>query len=109
MIDQYITYIEDSRKVTHGKYNEVTRRLLIGYFDSAPCRLRHVPDDGMVRKQFGRKLLKYDCRLQPGVLQEVQDGHTLMKRGYYIFEDENKELLLKDREKLLALVFAEKG
>lgn len=109
MIDQYITYIEDSRKVTHGKCNEVTRRLLIGYFDSEPCKLRCVPNDDMVRKQFGRKLLKYDCYLKPGVLQEVQDGHTLMQRGYYIFEDESKERLLKDREELLALVFSEKG
>ncbi len=104
MVDRYIDYVEDQKMVqTEG--NAAIRQLLIGYFDSEPCQLIKIPDTAVLQKQFGNRLLHYDCRMKPGKLEEIRDGHTLMERGYYILEGENKEGLLQDRERLLEQVF----
>lgn len=104
MVDRYINYVE-SQGAQWSESNTHIRQLLIGYFDCQPCHILQVPDASVIQKQFGSRLLQYDCRIQPGELQEVRDGHTLMERGYYILEGESKEGLLQDREHLLEQVF----
>lgn len=104
MVDRYINYVE-SQGAQWSEPDTHIRQLLIGYFDCQPCCILQVPDASVIQKQFGSRLLQYDCRIQPGELQEVRDGHTLMERGYYILEGESKEGLLQDREHLLEQVF----
>lgn len=107
MVDRYIDYVEE-RYTELCEPSEV-RPLLIGYFDSEPCLLKQVPDAADIQRQFGSRLLQYDCRLEPGVISEIKDGHTLMERGYYILEGKNRADLLQERELLLKQVFAGKS
>lgn len=104
MVDRYIDYVED-HKTVQAERDAAIRQLLIGYFDSDPCQLTEIPDTAVLQKQFGNRLLHYDCRMKPGKLKEIRDGHTLMERGYYILEGQDKAALLQDRERLLQQVF----
>lgn len=104
MVDRYIDYVE-GREIRPMETDAAVRQLLIGYFDSKPCCLQQIPPQEEIRKRFGSRLLQYDCRIHPGKLQEIRDGHALMERGYYILEGEDREALLHDREQLLKLVF----
>lgn len=104
MVDRYIDYVED-HKMVQAERDAAIRQLLIGYFDSDPCQLTEIPDTAVLQKQFGNRLLHYDCRMKPGELKEIRDGHTLMERGYYILEGQDKAALLQDRERLLQQVF----
>lgn len=110
MVDSYISYVEgkDMDSLSFSAESE-ERQLLIGYFDSEPCRLDKVPDASAIKKFFGDNLLQYDCHLQPGTVQESKDGHTLMERGYFILSGKSREELLQSRKKLLEMVFEQKG
>ena len=110
MVDSYISYVEGKAKDSLSfSVESEERRLLIGYFDSEPCRLDKVPDASTIKKIFGDSLLQYDCHLQPGIVQESKDGHTLMERGYFILSGKTREELLQSRKKLLEIVFEQKG
>lgn len=102
MVDIYIDYIE-GKKV--AKSACPVRQLLIGYFDGGDCELTGVPESEEVWDRFKSNLLEYDCRLSLGQIQKVQDGHTLMERGYFILEGENRGELLQKRQELLEFVF----
>lgn len=110
MVDSYISYVEGKNMdFLFSSDDAAVRQLLIGYFDSEPCQLEKVPDASDVKKIFGDSLLHYVCHLQPGKVQEVKDGHTLMQRGYFILSGQSREELLQGRKKLLEMVFGERG
>lgn len=110
MVDSYISYVEgNDMKSLSFSADAAEKQLLIGYFDSEPCLLKKVPDASAVQEMFGGNLLHYVCHLQPGKVQEIKDGHTLMERGCFILSGESREKLLQDRKKLLEMVFGQRG
>jgi biotin carboxylase len=103
MVDIYIDYVEGNSCLLSG---ETVRPLLIGYFDAGECTLTAIPAEDKVWQQFGENLLEYDCRLVTGQMVLVQDGHTLMGRGYFILKGKDRKELLNLRQKLLDFVFS---
>lgn len=74
------------------------RKLRIRYYDLPPGRVTAIPEEETVRRIPG--VLDYVCRIREGdLLGRVQDGASVMGRGYYILEGaDEKELDAADRE-----------
>lgn len=74
------------------------RKLRIRYYDLPPGRVMAIPEEETVRRIPG--VLDYVCRIREGdLLGKVQDGASVMGRGYYILEGaDEKELDAAERE-----------
>ena len=71
-----------------------TKPLFIKYFDFTACRIKKIPEADWLKEMY--PLLAYECSLQEGMaLGNVTDGASVMGRGYYILEGENREVLRK--------------
>ena len=69
----------------------VTRKAAIHYFDLEGKVLR-MPDEEQVRR-LAPSLLEWKCGIARGeVLAPVTDGHSLMGRGYFILEGDERAL-----------------
>ncbi len=70
---------------------KTTRPAMIHYFDLSG-KVMGVPGEEQVR-QAVPSLIGWDCRIREGdELTPVSDGHSLMGRGYFILEGEERKL-----------------
>ncbi len=77
---------------------QAVRKLRIRYYDLPPGRVMSVPEEETMRQLPG--VLAYVCRIREGdILERVQDGASVMGRGYYILEGaDESELDAADRK-----------
>ena len=98
MAEEYIRYrMGQSWNFTPDK----TRQALIHYFDMQG-KVVKVPDEAQVRQEV-TSLADWECHIREGEeLTPVSDGHSLMGRGYFILEGEEK-VLREEGNKVKAL------
>lgn len=101
-IDMAREYIEYRMGLDWSFVPSVTRKAAIHYFDLEGKVLR-MPDEEQVRRLVP-SLLEWKCGIAQGeVLAPVKDGHSLMGRGYFILEGE--ERALRERIKEIKALF----
>lgn len=102
-IDEVEEFIRYALPVPGRMYHfepERTRQMLIRYFDFSDVMIRKLPDPEQMLKQY--PLHDYSCHILPGSwLGPVTDGASLIHRGYFIMEAEDRERLLGLSKELL--------
>lgn len=71
---------------------------MIRYFDIEK-EVKRIPERTELYATY--PLLSYACNLQPGKVDIVKDGHTLMERGYFIVEGETEQEVCKIADDIL--------
>lgn len=75
-----------------------TKSMLIHYFDMQR-KISHVPDREQTARAIKAKLAAWECNIKDGeILQAVSDGHSLMRRGYFVLEGEGEGFLREQAE-----------
>lgn len=110
--EEYIRYrLGEGCSFTPGKI----KPMLIRYFDGQG-KIRKVPDKEQIEKllqccgkggkQGEIKLTHWQCSMKEGeILTSVSDGHSLMGRGYYILEGEDRERMWGISHEIMQLFF----
>lgn len=76
-----------------------TRQMMIRYFDLSGI-VKRVPDEAELVKRFPLRI--YRCNISIGDrLENVVDGASVMRRGYFVLEAESEERLIRLGEELL--------
>jgi len=95
-VDMISEYVKSSLPQLNHKYSfkpEYTKCLLIKYFDFSEKHIATVPNKNFICEKYPIKA--YECNLEDGVfLHRVTDGHSIMGRGYYIVEGNNRDELI---------------
>lgn len=84
------------------------KSMMIHYFD-LEGKVKQVPDEESVRRMLestaeGISLNRWECHIREGeALGPVLDGHSIMGRGYFILEGQDREELLLQAEKIKSL------
>lgn len=71
---------------------------MIRYFDIEK-EVKRIPEEKELSSTY--PILAYTCNLQPGKMDIVKDGHTLMERGYFIVEGDTEEEVCKIADDIL--------
>jgi hypothetical protein len=83
MAEEYMKYRQGQ---AYSFLPEQTKSMLIHYFDMEG-EVSHVPERDEAGQAAGDSLVEWNCNINVGdVLMPVSDGHSVMRRGYYILE-----------------------
>lgn len=98
MLSEYINIINGYPGIFSSKKIHHT---LISYFNFNNCIVEKVPDAESLLKKYPLK--KYECNIKNNEkMEQIKDGASLMKRGYYILQAESDEVLKEIRNNLLS-------
>jgi len=78
----------------HENYSfvpEIKKPMLIRYFDFENCKVVSVPDKNILMKKY--PLLQFQYNDTNRIMGKVQDGQSIMGRGFFILEGNNKKEL----------------
>lgn len=73
--------------------------VMIHYFDIEK-EIKRIPSSEEMIEKYD--LLDYQCNMSIGEICKIKDGHTLMKRGYFIIKDSNENSLIDRANSLLS-------
>ncbi len=98
MLKEYIEHVVFKREAYFAP--QTVKHTLISYFNFENCTLSRLPEETYLKNKYPLKA--YFCYLCPGEkMQPIANGHTLMKRGYYILQAQSDEKLQELRDQLL--------
>lgn len=99
MVEEYLKY---SIGKTYSFDVKERKKMMIRFFDFSDCRMEALPSEKEVKElDYVRD---YVCNIQCGQwLEKVVDGHSIMRRGYFIVEGISKDDLLKKSDFILNL------
>lgn len=117
-IDLAEEYIKYRAGVPFSFTPNCIRPMMIHYFDGQG-RVNKVPDKADIERLLEErslnakgeqvKLIDWQCNIKEGeILSPVSDGHSIMGRGYYILEGNNKKSMLELAREIMGKFF-EKG
>jgi len=67
----------------------VIGQYLIHYFDFESCVIVNVPDESYLLSKY--PIMSYSCNIRAGdYMEQVFDGHTLMRRGYFVLRGDSQ-------------------
>lgn len=100
MAEEYIKYCMGKPYSFHPSE---TKPMMIHYFDM--CGTVHfIPDRKLVEKTVKCPVAAWNCHIQKGdVLPAVTNGHSLMKRGFFILEGKDMKFLKQETERIKQL------
>ena len=84
----------------------VFQHLNSAFFDFENCRIKKAPDFEQLKSELN--IIEYKCNIGSEVLGKVKDGNSIINRGYFIIEGENKDTLKKNADYILNLFEKEK-
>ena len=95
MIEEYLHFVKFGECLfTKNQIPQLkVKPYLIHYFDMEECEIIRIPSEKELREKYPIK--KYVCNLTLGKAEKVIDGHSIMKRGYFILENRSEDELLQ--------------
>ncbi len=88
MVQEYLNYINGKEYNFNPLYS---KNLLIRFFDFDNCIIKKIPVLGKLEKHY--KILDYVCNLSEGFLTTIESSSSLINRGYFILEANNRDKL----------------
>ena len=90
MIELFLTYAQGQE--IHIQPKDYTgMKYLIHYFDISDAYVRHIPEEKYLYKKY--PLEQYVCNMKVGKTNTIEDGHSIMNRGYYILKGNSESEL----------------
>lgn len=90
-VDMAEQYIRSRCGMEYSFVPEKTAKLMIHYFDLEECFVKRVPKPDELKLPEGVVLRAWHCTIRPGdYLEKVTTGHSLMGRGYFILQAEER-------------------
>lgn len=106
ILDNYFNFIFSKEYSFEVKTRKM---MLLKYIELENCIIRKVPLIDELKKQSDIKLVDFKCNLKIGQkLGEIKNGNSIMERGFFILEGENKENLKKQVEKIMSYFIVER-
>lgn len=97
VIREYINYYE---KKPYCIKPESIKKMMITYFDFEDKLIKNVPDREYILAKY--PVREWKCLIEKGEkLGKVPDGHSLMRRGFFITEAESDDKLMQCRQQIL--------
>lgn len=97
VIREYINYCG---KKPYCINPESIRKMMITYFDFEDKIIKSVPDREYILAKY--PVREWKCLIENGEkLGKVPDGHSLMRRGFFIIEEESDDKLMQCRQQIL--------
>lgn len=97
MIDAYIDCMENKNSYICPKH---ISNMLIGYFDFENCFINHIPTKEEFPVKLKESIIEYQCLMKSGYIKTAENGHALMKRGFYIIKGNSFRDLIQKRNLL---------
>lgn len=98
MLEEYIKYVfgDDYNFIPNKE-----RLLMLRFFDFENCVVEGIPDFQDIKEEFS--IIDYCCNIKNDRLSMVTDGHSVINRGFFIIEGNNKKNLDNKSKSILSL------
>ncbi len=103
MIKEYINYIIFGEDRCCFKPVRI-KKSIISFFDLEEKIVNYIPTEDEIKKNIECELIAWKCDIKKNTyMDKVTNGHSIMKRGYFILQEKDEEKLIRDSNKILSL------
>lgn len=98
MIEQFLKYV-DTGIVNMNCKDYLRDKYLIHYFDISDKDIKKIPSKEYIFNKY--PIEQYVCHLKTGHVNMIEDGHSIMNRGYFILKGNSEQELAQNAQSII--------